>query len=79
MICYPGENPTAKERTPMKIYTIEEAAEALKVKPATIKIWLQKGILKGTRLTHKVWRITEEQLQASMKAREGELPEASTK
>lgn len=63
----------------MKVYTIEQAAEVLQVKPSTVKRWLQDGTLQGTKLTHKIWRITEEQLQASMiTAKRGIKPEAST-
>jgi len=50
----------------MKVYTIEEAAEVLRLRPSTVKRWLQEGRLKGTKLSQKVWRITEDQLQASM-------------
>jgi len=66
VICYTGANLTIKEQTAMKVYTIEEAAEVLRLRPSTVKRWLQEGRLKGTKLSQKVWRITEDQLQASM-------------
>jgi excisionase family DNA binding protein len=45
------------------ILTLEEAAARVKVKPRTIRIWLQTGKLKGIK-AGKLWRIRAEDLEA---------------
>jgi len=45
------------------IYTIEEAAEILKIKPRTIRAWIDQGKLKSFKLGDLV-RIHEDDLQA---------------
>ncbi len=45
------------------IYTIEEAAEILKIKPRTVRAWIEQGKLKSFKLGDLV-RIHEDDLQA---------------
>ncbi len=45
------------------IYTIEEAADILKVKPRTIRAWINQGKIKSFKLGDLV-RIHEDDLQA---------------
>ena len=42
----------------MEIYTVEQAAEKLKVSPVTIREWLRNGTLPGHKVGH-FWRITD--------------------
>ncbi|MDI6854529.1 MAG: helix-turn-helix domain-containing protein [Deltaproteobacteria bacterium] len=53
------ESPTLE-----KLYTPEEAAAVLRVKPRTIMEWLRQGKLKGVKLGGKLWRIREADLRA---------------
>ncbi len=46
----------------IKIYTPEEVAEILKVRPQTVLKWLRQGIMPGSKIQKK-WRITEEDLK----------------
>jgi excisionase family DNA binding protein len=46
-----------------KIFTVDQVAEQLQVKPDTIRIYLRRGDLRGFRLGRE-WRIREEDLQA---------------
>jgi excisionase family DNA binding protein len=52
--------PTTIER----LYTPEEAAEALRVKLRTVMEWLRQGRLKGVKVGGKLWRIRESDLTA---------------
>jgi excisionase family DNA binding protein len=45
-----------------KVYTTEEAAEHLRVKPITIRRYLKSGKLKGIKLG-KEWRIPDSDMQ----------------
>lgn len=47
-----------------KMLSPEEVAERLSVTPNTIRGWLREGTLKGVKLGNKIWRISEEELQA---------------
>lgn len=47
-----------------RLFTPEEAAEALRVKPRTIMEWLRQGKLKGVKLGGKLWRVKESDLRA---------------
>jgi len=49
--------------TAEKLYTQEEAAEALGISPLTLGNWLRAGKIIGTKVGKK-WRITENDLQA---------------
>ncbi len=49
--------------TAEKLYTVEEAAEALGISPVTLGDWLRAKKITGTKIGRK-WRITESDLQA---------------
>jgi len=49
--------------TAEKLYTVEEAAEALGISPLTLGNWLRAGKITGTKIGRK-WRITESDLQS---------------
>jgi len=53
-----------------KIYTPEEVAEILKVRPQTVQKWLRNGQLVGIKL-NKNWRIMEEDLEKFLMQRKG--------
>ncbi len=55
-----------------KYLTPEAAAERLDVAPATVRSWLRKGILKGTKVGGgKLWRINEEAIDEFVNAGQG--------
>jgi excisionase family DNA binding protein len=43
-------------------YTVQDAAKALRVNPATIRHWLKTGRLKGVKMGRR-WRIRESDLE----------------
>ena len=45
-----------------KAYTVEQVATMLQVHGDTIRGWLRRGILRGTKLG-KLWRIPEAELE----------------
>ena len=45
------------------LYTPEEVARLLMVKPVTVHSWLRNEKLKGYKVGGKLWRITRDQLQ----------------
>lgn len=47
-----------------RMMTPNEAASRLEVPVATIRQWLRKGSLKGTKLGPRLWRIREKDLLA---------------
>ena len=49
--------------TAERLYSVEEAAEALGISPLTLGNWLRAGKIIGTKIGRK-WRITESDLQA---------------
>lgn len=52
-----------------KLLTPEAAAERLDVAPTTVRDWLRKGILKGSKVGGgKLWRISEEAIDEFIKA-----------
>jgi len=52
-----------------KFLTPEAAAERLDVAPTTVRSWLRKGILKGSKVGGgKLWRISEEAIADFIKA-----------
>lgn len=62
----------------LKIYTMDEAAETLKLAKSTLYRYLQSGKLKGAKIGRD-WRFTEEQLKDFLKSMtpddsSGELP-----
>ena len=42
-----------------KLLTVNEAAEALRVRPATIREWLKRGVMHGYKLPDDRWRVPE--------------------
>jgi excisionase family DNA binding protein len=48
------------------LYTVDEAAAALKVTPKTVREWLRTKRLKGV-LAGRFWRIKESDLQAFLR------------
>ncbi len=55
-----------------KLLTTEAAAERLDVAPTTVRDWLRKGILKGTKVGGgKLWRISEEAIDEFLKVGQG--------
>ncbi len=52
----------------MKVYTVKELSDLLKVKPSTVRSWVNQGKLKGVKLG-KLWRIPEEEVQRILSAR----------
>jgi excisionase family DNA binding protein len=51
--------------TPAVYLTIDEAADTIRVKPATLRLWLRGGRLKGYHAGGR-WRIKPEDLEAFM-------------
>lgn len=45
------------------LFTPEEVARLLRVKPVTVHSWLRIGKLRGYKVGGKLWRITREQLE----------------
>jgi len=56
-----------ESHTLKKLFTPEEAAEVLRVKPRTVMEWLRQGKLKGVKLGGKLWRIRESDLSDFIK------------
>lgn len=57
-----------------RLLTVEEAAEHLPLRPATVRGWLRTGLLKGSKLG-RVWRISEIDLS---RISEGSNPTSNT-
>ena len=52
-----------------KLLTPDVVAERLAVSPATVRIWLRKGTLKGIKVGGgKLWRISESEIEEFIKA-----------
>ncbi len=51
-----------------KLLTPEEVAELLNVSPVTVKAWLRRGKLHGTKLGGNMWRISNEALEEFIKS-----------
>ena len=59
-----------------KFLTPEAAAERLDVAPTTVRSWLRKGILKGSKVGGgKLWRISEEAIDDFVKAGQAKVAE----
>ncbi len=55
-----------------KLLTPDAVAERLAVSPATVRIWLRKGILKGVKVGGgKLWRISESAIDEFIKGGQG--------
>lgn len=56
-----------------KVLTVKEVAEALRVQPETVRVWLRSGRLHGMDLGGRVgWRIRESELERFMRASESD-------
>ncbi len=52
-----------------KLLTPVAAADYLNVSPHTVRAWLRKGLLKGTKVGGgKLWRISQEEIEEFIKA-----------
>ncbi len=59
-----------------KILTPEDAAEMLQVSPGTVRKWLRKGLLKGTKVGGgRLWRISESTIDEYMKTGQESAPQ----
>ena len=47
----------------IQVYTPDRAAEILSVDAQTIRIWLRRGTLHGSKIGTKLWRISEEDIK----------------
>ena len=56
----------------MKIYTIEEVADLLKIKPETVRIMLRDNELNGFK-AGKAWRVTEDDLKKYIQSQGGTI------
>lgn len=56
----------------MKIYTVEEVADLLKIKPETVRVMLRDNELNGFK-TGKAWRVTEEDLKKYIQSQGGAI------
>ena len=45
------------------IYDVEQAAERLQISPEVLRRWLRAGKIRGSKLTGRVWRIRESDIQ----------------
>ncbi len=45
------------------IYSVEQAAERLGITPEILRRWLRAGKIRGSKLTGRVWRIRESDIQ----------------
>jgi excisionase family DNA binding protein len=65
--------------SPTKVYTPEEVAEILKIKERTVLEYLRLGRLKGLKMGGRIWRITEEQIDAFLEELQRESAEPRPK
>ena len=56
----------------MKIYTVDEIAEILTLKPTTVRIMLQNKEINGFK-AGKAWRVTEEDLKKYIQKQGGAI------
>ena len=56
----------------MKIYTVEEIAELLTLKPTTVRVMLQNKEINGFK-AGKAWRVTEEDLKKYIQKQGGAI------
>jgi len=53
-----------------QLFTVEDAAKVLLVKPTTVREWLKAGKLKGMKMG-RLWRVRESELEAFLQEDEG--------
>ena len=56
----------------MKIYTVEEIAELLTLKPTTVRVMLQNKEINGFK-AGKAWRVTEDDLKKYIQKQGGTI------
>ena len=56
----------------MNIYTVEEVADLLKIKPETVRIMLRDNELNGFK-AGKAWRVTEDDLKKYIQEQGGTI------
>ena len=56
----------------MKIYTVDEIAEVLTLKPTTVRVMLQNKEINGFK-AGKAWRVTEEDLKKYIQKQGGAI------
>ena len=56
----------------MKIYTVEEVANLLKIKPETVRVMLRDNELNGFK-AGKAWRVTEDDLKKYIQSQGGTI------
>ena len=56
----------------MKIYTVEEVADLLKIKPTTVRAMLRDSELNGFK-AGKAWRVTEDDLKKYIQKQGGTI------
>jgi len=55
-----------------RMLTPDDAAELLQVAPNTVRGWLRKGVIKGTKVGDgRLWRISESTINEFVKAAQG--------
>lgn len=63
-----------------KILTPEDAAEMLQVSPGTVRKWLRKGLLKGTKVGGgRLWRISQSTIEEYIKSDQVNLAQQAKK
>ena len=60
-----------------ELLTVQEAAERLKLNPQTVRRWIRRGLLPGTKIGRKEWRIREGDLERCLGAGAPDLAERS--
>ena len=63
---------TSKGGGNMKIYTVEEVADLLKIKPETVRVMLRDNELNGFK-AGKAWRMTEDDLKKYIQKQGGTI------
>ena len=56
----------------MKIYTVEEVADLLKIKPTTVRAMLRDNEINGFK-AGKAWRVTEDDLKKYIQKQGGTI------
>lgn len=57
------------------LLTVPEVSERLNCHPATIRRWLDSGVLKGTKLAGTAWRIPESEISRLIDAGQNRPPD----
>ena len=63
---------TSKGGSNMKIYTVEEVADLLTLKPETVRVMLRDNEINGFK-AGKAWRVTEDDLRKYIKGQGGAI------